>query len=1104
MLPGISGRLVTGTFLEQVVLNEFVCTAECQQTIAQLYRWWRRTERGLGPASSVRIIADGGSMPLFSTLGYDLLRLEPIGDQLVGTLDQGGGRPIALCVAVWNADLDAAWRTAIRASRTLGGAWAFIYSGGRLRIVDARRTFARRSLDFDLALTVADERSVRAFIALMRAAGTAGKGGLDELVHRSESHGVSVCAALGDGVLEALTALATALDGGNRQRRHDVHDDAVFEQAVTLVYRLLFLLFAEARAMVPIWHHLYRESYTIDALCRRLAARRHSRGLWSTLQAISRLAHAGCRAADLIVTPFNGRLFSPRHTPLAEQARVPDAVVAQAVMALATTPGEGGRDRIAYADLDVEQLGAVYERVLEYEPARRDGSLKLARTSHERKATGTFYTPRAMTDFLVRRALHPLVAGKSAAEILQLRVLDPAMGSGAFLVSACRFLGDAASRALAAEGVGSHDDSPQQRTAMRRRVAERCLYGVDRNPMAVQLARLSLWLCTLSSDRPLTFLDHRLAAGDSLVGASMLDLTRIPGKRPKRKADAAHYQPLLTFDEQQLAQHILPERFRLASSPADTPAQVREKERALANLSAPGTALDRWKRTADLWCASWFWRDQSLPDGVYRDIAGTLTGTAGLLPARQSATIADRAASVAREQRFFHWELEFPEVFFDDAGRRHRDSGFDVVLGNPPWDVLRADTGNDAARQRTRHEQTARLRFLRDAGIYRYQGGGHPNCYQLFLERALQLTRPGGRVAMILPSGLATDQGSAALRRHLLHSTRIDRLFAFDNRSGIFPIHRDVRFLLITATTGDSTDRLTCALGQTNVAQLDDLPDAAVDDPIETRAVVISRPLIEALDGEHLSLPLLRQQEDLEILSSIVSVVPRLGAVDGWHVTFGRELNATDDRPNFVAMPSRHDQDVLTIVEGKHLEPFRALTTASTLGIHRRRAEALIDATRSFGRRRIAYRDVASATNRLTLIAAMLPSGAISTHTVYCSKTPLADEAHYCLVALLNSLVANYLVRLQVTTHVTTALMARLPVPKPHSGSVTFRALAGHARSLERTGINGHETVYAQINAIAARLYGLTAKQYEHVLSTFPLLPQALRDECLARYCGDH
>ena len=117
---------------------------------------------------------------------------------------------------------------------------------------------------------------------------------------------------------------------------------------------------------------------------------------------------------------------------------------------LATTRGPRGRERVAYADLDVEQLGAVYEQLLEFEPSRTDAALRLTRTSHDRKATGSFYTPRAMTDFLVRRALNPLVADKSSDAILQLRVLDPAMGSGAFLVSACRFL----SAALGNAGAG--------------------------------------------------------------------------------------------------------------------------------------------------------------------------------------------------------------------------------------------------------------------------------------------------------------------------------------------------------------------------------------------------------------------------------------------------------------------------------------------------------------------------------------------------------------------------------------------------------------------------------------------------------------------------
>ena len=143
---------------------------------------------------------------------------------------------------------------------------------------------------------------------------------------------------------------------------------------------------------------------------------------------------------------------------------------------------------------------------------------------------------------------------------------------------------------------------------------------------------------------------------------------------------------------------------------------------------------------------------------------------------------------------------------------------------------------------------------------------------------------------------------------------------------------------------------------------------------------------------------------------------------------------------------------------------------------------------------------MASATNRLTLIAAVLPAGTVSTHTVFCLKTALGASSQYCLLAILNSLVANYLVRLSVTTHVTTALMSRLPVPRPPAASPAYRELAGLARSLEQTGIESNQTAYVRVNTIAAQLYGLTQAQYEHVVATFPLQPASLREACVRDY----
>jgi hypothetical protein len=653
---------------------------------------------------------------------------------------------------------------------------------------------------------------------------------------------------------------------------------------------------------------------------------------------------------------------------------------------------------------------------------------------------------------------------------------------------------------LASESALRGERTSEERTQVRREIAQRCLFGVDLNPMAVQLARLSLWLASLAGDRPLAFLDHHLVTGDSLIGASFADLLRHPAAA-HRPGGSHRSLPLFATDPApHIAMSVLPERFRIAAEAGDTPAAVREKERMLADLSAPGTPLAEWKRAADLWCASWFWSHDRLTSGVYADLLASLTGRPGALSVEQRTRILDRAGDTARLHRFFHWELEFPEVFFTPDGRRDPNGGFDVIVGNPPWDVLRADTGTPAERERQRGNHAAARRFFREARVYSHQGGGHANQYQRFVERTLQLARPGGRIALILPAGLATDRGSAALRRALLDELDIDRVLGFDNREVIFQIHRDVRFLLVTGTKGSPTRQLTGAFGRSAATWLDRLPDAVSDDPPDARPVVLSRRLLESWDRDDGAIPWLAHRADVELLSTITDAVPRLADPAGWGVRFGRELNATDDRHHFVPIGTPAEEPLLTIVEGKHLEPFRLLSATAALGVSAARAATLIDAARSFERPRLAYRDVASATNRVTLIAARLPAGTISTHTVFCSKSALGDEAQHCLLALLNSLVANYLVRQQVTTHVTCALMARLPVPRPPSKSLAFKELAALARALTRTGIAGHEAAYARVNAIAAHLYGLTRPQYEHVLSTFPLLSKDLISRCSAAY----
>ena len=203
----------------------------------------------------------------------------------------------------------------------------------------------------------------------------------------------------------ALTDLLEGLITGSPAVRHrwaTARDlPSMLEQSLTVVYRILFLLFAEARGLVPRWHPIYRDNYTIEALRDRIDDPQRSRGLWEALQAIWRLVHSGCHAGSLVVTPFNGRLFAPARTPLAEQKVVSDEATRRALVALTTRPTASrvGRERIAYGDLGVEQLGAIYERVLDCSPRisqTRGGhaNVHLHNTGRGRKATSTFYTPR--------------------------------------------------------------------------------------------------------------------------------------------------------------------------------------------------------------------------------------------------------------------------------------------------------------------------------------------------------------------------------------------------------------------------------------------------------------------------------------------------------------------------------------------------------------------------------------------------------------------------------------------------------------------------------------------------------------------------------------
>jgi hypothetical protein len=1038
----------------------------------------------LGPTASARTVLDLIALPLVGHLGYDAMLLKLAGGPPYAVLRVNEKVVAVLLATQWGEEPAGVWRDAVKRGIGHDVRWCLCVNGPSLRLFDAKRAYSRRFAEFELAPALDDQRAADILWALLSAGSMSPPDGvpaLDRAVAISERHRTAVRDSLKDGVQTALVELRKAFVA----KRSNRSVGSLVDESLTVIYRVLFLLFAEARGLVPQWHPTYRNSYTMESLRPIVEAASAPRGLWEALQAIARLAHRGCRAGSLRVPPFNGRLFSPAQAPLAESVQLDDAAVKRALLALTTRQAKDRRERIAYADLGVEQLGAVYEHILDFVvsgPCAAGGTG--LRPAGFRKATGTFYTPRSLTEYLVRRTLAPLVDTAAPATILALRVLDPAMGSGAFLVAACRYLGHAYEQALVRdEGLTAADISGADRTAFRRLIAQRCLFGVDINPMAVQLARLSLWLATLAGDRPLTFLDHHLRCGDSLIGASPLDIHRQPTAE-HRKRGRAGPPTLFAIDdlESQLHATVTP-CLRLARAADDTLEQVRHKERTLAMLSGPDAPLARWKVAADLWCAGWFLK--SANGRIFDELVREAVGGPSTLPTHVSQPLRDAARAEAAARRFFHWTLEFPEVFFDESGGPLATPGFDAILGNPPWEMLRADDRSGGKAGRPAAGEPAR--FARHSGIYSLQGTGHSNLYQLFVERALSLLRRSGRLGLIVPANIGFDHGCAALRRELLDKTTIDTFTTCDNRDRIFPIHRSVKFTLVTLTKGGSTPAVPLRTGIRSASALDALSDTGKDEA----AVLIPRSVLSRLSGDLHAIPEIRSARDLQLLTRLSRSHRALGDGEGWGVQFGRELNATEDRPYF-----RPQLDGLPVIEGKHLQPFRVNVGQSTLAVAPADVERLLPG-RSFAQPRLAYRDVASSTNRLTLIAAIVPPGAVTTHTVFCLKKPLDLDAQHFLCGIFNSFVANYLVRMRVSTHVTAALIEHLPVPMPSRKDPAFIELATLSRALSE---GDRPETRARHQALAAKLYGIDAGDLSHVLDGFPLVSRCERDEALEMF----
>ncbi len=1115
-VPGLGGTLLPERYVTTQLLADAAgpaSTGALREAERQLRRWWPHAEAACGPTSALRALFDIIAMPLTGILGFSARDVTFDDAVCRARLVTARHTAVALLLTTWASRPSSRWAELARHASEIGAGWGMVLAPPFLSVVPTRGHATRRGIDVTLPLVI-PSTALAHLVAVAHASAfdprPTGVCRLDHIVQRAASFQDEVRVDLQEGVETSLRVLEGVVRrSGGRARKGGGSDTAMDAsptgEALTLIYRILFLLFAESRQMVPNDAPIYRDAYAVSRFCRDAIAGA-STGLWDGLAATSRLSRRGCQTSGLHVTPFNGALFAKASAPHLERRRGRgphhrnddrrDDAVRRTLVALGSRRGNAGLETINYRDLGVEQLGAVYERVLDIDRADVSSSpgrtpphasqvsavpaaaRRRSRHSHIRLRTGTFYTPQPLATFVVRRTLAPLVDGASSDGILALRVVDPAMGSGAFLVAACRYLAQAYEDALVAEGrLGPEDIDDEERGRMRRLVAERCLSGVDRNSTAVQLARLSLWLTTLSRDKPLSFFDHRLRVGDSLLGAFPGDLTRTSMRRVRAHARL----PLFDHDPLGDSALLAVGRIRaLVEQPDDSVAAVRAKEVSWRRFLSDHSPVHRWRLAAHFWCARWFCPPGTRPpgDAETRAVIDAIVGTDRTVAESHVHARTRDACAVADARSFFHWPLEFPDVFYEPDGRPRERPGYDAVIGNPPWEMVRQDDGpGGGTRQLTQ--------YVRQSGQYPSCSTGHLNLYQAFVDRSLSLVRPGGRVGLVLPWGVAVDDGSAGLRERLASETRIDTIVGLDNAQGLFPIHRGLRFAVVTTTAGGQTESVRAAFGVRSGDELDRMPSRGGG---PSYPVTLTTRELRAAGGAAMRVPDLRRATDLKWLLAINDRFPRLGSVEGWGVSFGRELNATEVGPHLAAEGVR-------VIEGKHLSPFVVAAGSGAYALPAT-VERMIGLER-IDHPRVGYRDVSGVGNRLTMIAAVIPAKTVTTHTVLCVRNRLDDARQFFLCALLNSYVINAIVRLLMGGHVTTSLAESLPAPV-WRGDRADQRIAGLARRLSVSGVT--LSAHARLQALVARRFRLSSVELAHVLDGFPLVPAGERAEVMRAF----
>ena len=817
----------------------------------------------------------------------------------------------------------------------------------------------------------------------------------------AQEDGIRARERLRIGVTLALRALGTGFlaHPANASLRHrletgELTTQAYFEQLLRLVYRFIFLATIEDRELIfapdacTEAKARYQAGYSLARL-RRLAARRRSYDRHSDLWQVLNISFAGLgRGQPALGLPALGGLFDAGQCPDLEASSLENQALLAALFSLCFFREGAVLSRVNYRDMDSEELGSVYESLLELVPVATllGGAPKFGFVGDEeegsnkgnaRKLTGSYYTPDSLVQELIKSALEPVIVQtlkdhpqQPVQALLSLSVCDPACGSGYFLLAAARRIAEEVARLNAADG----NPLPADYRHALRDVIAHCIYGVDKNPMAVELARTALWLEAYSPDRPLTFLDHHLRCGDALLG--VLDPNVLENGIPEeayavlsgddkevaKRLKAENRIALKSLQRIQGADLFADTRTTLAFAELetladDTLAAIEQKRRywlasRQAEESSPAAQL------ADTYVAAFL-----MPKTAEHEGTIPLSGYFWQLAQGQAANDEKLSAATrfCRSHQVFHWWLAFPHI--------HARGGFDVLLGNPPWERIKlqeeeffasrsplvaaaqhkAERGRriellkegmllhtlypeveaaqglmppNPAEQQLHAEFLAARRgaeaaslFAHDSGRYPLTGVGDVNTYALFAEAFAQLVSPTGRTGFIVPTGIATDDSTKAYFADLAVGAKLVSIRAFENESFIFPsVHHAFKFVLLTTAGTVQANPATFVFLARHLEQIQDA----------RRRFSLTADEFLLINPNTRTCPVFRSQYDAELTKKLYRAAPVLieeGAAHGnpWGIRFQAMFHMSADSHLFRNDPG---PSRLPLFEAKMLHQF--------------------------------------------------------------------------------------------------------------------------------------------------------------------------------------